>query len=31
MKGMHGLDENIEYNCLPGAVRFYKNLIKAQR
>ena len=31
MKGMHGLDENIEYNCLPGAVRFYKNLIKAQK
>ncbi len=30
MKGMHGLNENIEYNCLPGAVRFYKNLIKAQ-
>lgn len=31
MKGMHGLNENIEYNCLPGAVRFYKNLIKAQK
>ena len=30
MKGMHGLDENIEYNCLPGAVDFYKNLIRAQ-
>ena len=30
MKGMHGLDENIEYNCLPGAVRFYQNLIRAQ-
>ena len=30
MKGMHGLNENIEYNCLPGAVSFYKNLIKAQ-
>ncbi len=28
MKGMHGLNENIEYNCLPGAVEFYKNLIK---
>ena len=27
MKGMHGLNENIEYNCLPGAVDFYKNLI----
>ena len=24
MKGMHGLNENIEYNCLPGAVSFYK-------
>lgn len=31
MKGMHGLNENIEYNCLPGAVRFYKNLIKAEK
>ena len=31
MKGMHGLNENIEYNCLPGAVSFYKNLIKAQK
>ena len=31
MKGMHGLNENIEYNCLPGAVRFYKNLIKAKK
>ena len=29
MKGMHGLNENIEYNCLPGAVDFYKNLIRA--
>ena len=29
MKGMHGLNENIEYNCLPGAVDFYKNLIDA--
>ena len=29
MKGMHGLNENIEYNCLPGAVDFYKNLIGA--
>ena len=27
MKGMHGINENIEYNCLPGAVDFYKNLI----
>ncbi|MBR0514899.1 MAG: M20/M25/M40 family metallo-hydrolase [Clostridia bacterium] len=29
MKGMHGLNENIEISCLPGAVDFYKNLIKA--
>lgn len=29
MKGMHGLNENIETNCLPGCVDFYKNLIKA--
>ncbi len=28
MKGMHGIDENIEYSCLPGAVDFYKNLIR---
>ncbi len=27
MKGMHGIDENIEANCLPGAVDFYKTLI----
>lgn len=31
MKGMHGLDENIEYSCLPGAVRFYRNLICAKK
>ena len=31
MKGMHGLNENIEYSCLPGAVSFYQNLIKAQK
>ena len=31
MNGMHGLNENIEYNCLPGAVSFYQNLIKAQK
>lgn len=30
MKGMHGLNENIEYDCLPGAVDFYKNLIRIQ-
>ena len=23
--------ENIEYNCLPGAVQFYKNLIRAEK
>jgi len=27
MKGMHGLNENIPVDCLPGAVDFYKNLI----
>ena len=31
MKGMHGLNENIEYHCLPGAVRFYQNLIRAEK
>ena len=31
MKGMHGLNENIEYSCLPGAVDFYKNLIDSVR
>lgn len=30
MKGMHGLNENLEYSCLPGAVDFYKNLIRKQ-
>ena len=29
MKGMHGLNENIEVSCLPGAVDFYKNLIRS--
>ncbi|MFR6589509.1 MAG: hypothetical protein ACLURV_04250 [Gallintestinimicrobium sp.] len=24
MKGMHGLNECIEYNCLPGAVQFIR-------
>ena len=28
MKGMHGLNENIEINCLPGAVDFYRRLIE---
>ena len=27
MKGMHGVNENIEISCLPGAVDFYKNMI----
>ncbi len=27
MKGMHGINENIRFDCLPGAVDFYKNLI----
>ncbi len=27
MKGMHGLNENLEYGCLPGAVDFFRNLI----
>lgn len=31
MKGMHGVNENIEYNCLPGCVDFYKNLIRANQ
>ena len=30
MKGMHGIDENLETNCLPGAVDYYKNLIRMQ-
>lgn len=31
MKGMHGLNETIAVNCLPGAVMFYQNLIRANR
>lgn len=31
MSGMHGLNENIEYSCLPGAVDFYRNLIGNMR
>ena len=31
MKGMHGLNENIGYDCLPGCVDFYKNLIEADK
>ena len=30
LKGMHGIDENIETNCLPGAVEYYKNIIRLQ-
>jgi len=30
MAGMHGLNENIETGCLPGAVDYYKEIIKAQ-
>ena len=30
MKGMHGIDENIETNCLPGAVEYYKSMIRLQ-
>ena len=28
MKGMHGVNENLGYDCLPGAVDFYRNLIR---
>ena len=28
LEGIHGLNENIEYNCLPGCVDFYKNMIR---
>ena len=31
MKGMHGLDENIECNTLAGAVDFYKKIITMQK
>ena len=30
LEGMHGIDENIETNCLPGAVEYYKNIIRLQ-
>jgi len=30
MAGMHGLNENIETGCLPGAVDYYKTIILAQ-
>ena len=31
MKGMHGLNENIDLCSLPGAVDFYKTLVKENR
>ena len=31
MKGMHGINENIEISCLPGAVDFYRSLIQSVR
>ena len=31
MASMHAPNENLEYNCLPGAVRLYKNLIQGQK
>ena len=30
MAGMHGLNENIETGCLPAAVDYYKEIIRAQ-
>ena len=30
MAGMHGLNENIESGCLPGAVDYYKTVVHAQ-
>lgn len=30
MAGMHGLNENIEAGCLPDAVDYYKEIIRAQ-
>jgi carboxypeptidase PM20D1 len=27
MKGMHGIDEHLQTNCLPAAVDYYKNII----
>ena len=30
-KGIHGVDEALRYDCLPGAVDFYKNLITGHR
>lgn len=31
LKGMHGVNEAVETNCLPGAVDFYKGIIKANK
>lgn len=30
LKGMHGIDENIETSCLPGAVEYYKAMVRLQ-
>ena len=30
MAGMHGIDENIETGCLPGAVDYYKTIVRLQ-
>lgn len=30
MAGMHGLNENIEAGCLPGAVDYYREIVRAQ-
>ena len=30
LAGMHGLNENIEVNCLPPAVDYYKAIVRAQ-
>ena len=31
LKGMHGVNEAVDTNCLPGAVDFYKGIIKANK
>ena len=31
MKGMHGLNEYLDTNSLPGAVAYYKTLIRKNR
>lgn len=31
LAGMHGLNENIEIGCLPGAVDYYKTIIRMQK